>query len=174
MDRIGDKISGGEGQGEVQVFMNSGHTSGSVETDVKNDAANGADGASEALSAEKKPSTQSSDNTLTADGDITETAADHADENNLSEVMTDEMGADDAGKDAAETGQIDDTYDQAQTELADAGEDIYVVQAGDTLVSIAIKLYGDVENVEEIAAANGLGIDDPIYEGQKLVIPNAD
>lgn len=192
VNKIGDKISGGKGQGEVQVFMNSGHTSGSVESDVKNDAANGADGASEALSAEKKPSTSASDNTLTADADITETAAetaDHADENTLSEVMTDEAGTDDAGTDGAgadgagtdgaengvsEIGQTDDTYDQAQTDLADAGEDIYVVQAGDTLVSIAIKLYGDVENVEEIAAANGLGIDDPIYEGQKLVIPNVD
>ena len=93
--------------------------------------------------------------------------------------------ADEAGTDAAEAGtdgavltesktESDKTHDQTQSDMTEYGDNIYVVQTGDTLVSIAIKMYGDVEKVEDIASANGLGIDEPIYEGQKLVIPNID
>ena len=54
---------------------------------------------------------------------------------------------------------------------SDEGQMVYTVEAGDTLVSIAIKMYGDQTKAEYIASVNSLDIDTPIYEGQKIVIP---
>ena len=72
----------------------------------------------------------------------------------------------------------DSVSDEAVTsEIPSVPEDtesIYVVEPGDTLVSISIKMYGTQDGAESIAAVNGLKIDEPIYEGQKLVIPYTD
>lgn len=48
---------------------------------------------------------------------------------------------------------------------------IYVVQAGDTLGTIAAKFYGDAKVYAVIAAKNGLKDPNKIQVGQKLVIP---
>lgn len=72
----------------------------------------------------------------------------------------------------------DSVSDEAVTsEIPSVPEDtesIYAVEPGDTLVSISIKMYGTQDGAESIAAVNGLKIDEPIYEGQKLVIPYTD
>lgn len=47
----------------------------------------------------------------------------------------------------------------------------YAVEAGDTLVSISIRMYGTQDYAKEIADANSLDVEDPIYEGQKIIIP---
>lgn len=63
----------------------------------------------------------------------------------------------------------------AQTSEAEpetAGE--YVVETGDTLVSISIRMYGTQEYADRIAEVNGMTVDEPIYEGDKLVIPYID
>ena len=65
------------------------------------------------------------------------------------------------------------TKEEAERQKDDT-ESIYVVEPGDTLVSISIKMYGTQDGAESIAAVNGLKIDEPIYEGQKLVIPYTD
>ena len=63
------------------------------------------------------------------------------------------------------------TENTADVIAADSGQNIYIVEAGDTLVSIAIKMYGDQTKADYIATVNELDIDTPIYEGQKIVIP---
>ncbi len=47
----------------------------------------------------------------------------------------------------------------------------YTVKDGDTLGIIALEFYGDVQYAENIAAANGISVDDRIYLDQKLIIP---
>lgn len=152
VNRIGDKISNSEGHSEVQVFVDSGRMSDSIGGDAGSYAVNHAE--------KNDVSTDSvmSDDVLKEGKDLTDAAEDGT----AGDVLTE-----------SET-ESDETYDQTQSDMTDYGDNVYVVQTGDTLVSIAIKMYGDVEKVEDIASANGLGIDDPIYEGQKLVIPNVD
>lgn len=50
-------------------------------------------------------------------------------------------------------------------------EDIYIVQAGDTLAGISKKAYGDFSHVEVISKTNDLENGNLIYVGQKLVLP---
>lgn len=152
VNRIGDKISNSEGHSEVQVFVDSGRMSDSIGGDAGSYAVNHAE--------KNDVATDSvmSDDVLKEEKDLT----DAAEAGTAGDVLTE-----------SET-ESDETHDQTQSDMTDYGDNVYVVQTGDTLVSIAIKMYGDVEKVEEIAAANGLGIDEPIYEGQKLVIPNVD
>lgn len=51
------------------------------------------------------------------------------------------------------------------------GEDIYVVEKGDTLVTISKKVYGDISHVEAICKMNGLEDGNLIFIGQKLLLP---
>ena len=152
VNRIGDKISNSEGHSEVQVFVDSGRMSDSIGGDAGCYAVNHAE--------KNDVATDSvmSDDVLKEGKDLT----DAAEAGTAGDVLTE-----------SET-ESDETHDQTQSDMTDYGDNVYVVQTGDTLVSIAIKMYGDVGKVEEIAAANGLGIDEPIYEGQKLVVPNID
>ena len=50
-------------------------------------------------------------------------------------------------------------------------EDYYIVQKGDTLDSISIKMYGDTSHVKAICKMNGLSDGNLIYIGQKLLLP---
>ncbi|BDF32079.1 hypothetical protein CE91St62_01530 [Lachnospiraceae bacterium] len=56
-----------------------------------------------------------------------------------------------------------------QEQLGD--EDYYVVQKGDTLDSISVKLYGNTSHVEAICKMNGLSDGNLIFIGQKLLLP---
>lgn len=47
----------------------------------------------------------------------------------------------------------------------------YTICYGDSLMSIALSYYGSVIYANDIANANSMGIDDPIYEGQTLILP---
>ncbi|MGO5053189.1 LysM peptidoglycan-binding domain-containing protein [Lachnospiraceae bacterium LCP25S3_G4] len=61
---------------------------------------------------------------------------------------------------------------QAQAEaVANADQDIYIVQKGDTLAKISKKAYGDVTHVDSICKMNGLENGNLIYIGQKLLLP---
>ena len=48
----------------------------------------------------------------------------------------------------------------------------YIIQEGDSLSSIAFVRYGDADLASKIAEANGIGIDDNIFVGQKILLPN--
>lgn len=48
----------------------------------------------------------------------------------------------------------------------------YTICYGDSLMSIALSYYGSVVYANDIAIANSMGIDDPIYEGQTLILPS--
>lgn len=56
-----------------------------------------------------------------------------------------------------------------QEELGD--DDFYIVQKGDTLDTISVKLYGDTGHVEAICKMNGLSDGNLIFIGQKLLLP---
>lgn len=51
-------------------------------------------------------------------------------------------------------------------------EDYYIIQEGDSLSSIAFTRYGDADLAAKIAEKNGIGVDDNIFVGQKILLPN--
>ena len=60
---------------------------------------------------------------------------------------------------------------QAAAEAGLDEEDFYIVEKGDTLDSISIKIYGDASHVEAICKMNGLTDGNLIFIGQKLLLP---
>lgn len=51
------------------------------------------------------------------------------------------------------------------------GDDIYVVEKGDTLATISRKMYGDITHIEAICKMNGLEDGNLIFIGQKILLP---
>ncbi len=54
---------------------------------------------------------------------------------------------------------------------ADDRSVVYVIEEGDTLMSISIKMYNSPAYVDKIMKANNLKENDVIYVGQKIIIP---
>lgn len=72
--------------------------------------------------------------------------------------------------------QIRDTKQlkpQNPTSGGEGGERLWTVDAGDTLLSIAYKVYGDQNQWRQIADANGLTEVRQLTPGAKLKVPNA-
>jgi len=70
--------------------------------------------------------------------------------------------------DAGSGGTVPETS-TIQEQLSE--DDFYMVQKGDTLDSISVKLYGDTSHVDAICKMNGLTDGNLIYIGQKLLLP---
>lgn len=70
--------------------------------------------------------------------------------------------------DADDTGAVM-TADPSEIDLDE--DDYYVVQKGDTLDTISMKVYGDAAHVDAICRMNGLSDGNLIYIGQKLLLP---
>ena len=67
-----------------------------------------------------------------------------------------------------------ESQEELSRSAAEAGldeEDFYIVEKGDTLDSISIKIYGDASHVEAICKMNGLSDGNLIFIGQKLLLP---
>jgi len=62
--------------------------------------------------------------------------------------------------------------DSAKEPLADEGNRFYIVQAGDTFWSIAMRIYGDGERYVDILEANNISEAGQIIVGMKLIIPD--
>jgi LysM repeat protein len=82
-----------------------------------------------------------------------------------------EPSADPDGVDTAEVNPAQPADDAAPATALPPGASTYEVQAGDTLTSIAERVYGDGTKFDLIAAANG--VDAQLEIGQELVIPPA-
>lgn len=71
----------------------------------------------------------------------------------------------------------DNTTQPASTEPLSEAQTIllqgyYIVQPGDSMLSISKKIYQDASHVDAICAANGIDNVDKIYIGQKLILPS--
>ena len=80
----------------------------------------------------------------------------------------------DTASDSSGEGDTDDTgavmtADPSEIDLDE--DDYYVVQKGDTLDAISMKVYGDAAHVDAICRMNGLSDGNLIYIGQKLLLP---
>ena len=68
--------------------------------------------------------------------------------------------------------QVDDNTEQALPVTTNGAPTYYTICYGDSLMSIALSYYGNVVYANDIARANSMEIDDPIYEGQTLILPS--
>ena len=80
----------------------------------------------------------------------------------------------DTASDSSGEGDTDDTgavmtADPSEIDLDE--DDYYVVQKGDTLDTIIMKVYGDAAHVDAICRMNGLSDGNLIYIGRKLLLP---
>ena len=80
----------------------------------------------------------------------------------------------DTASDSSGEGDTDDTgavmtADPSEIDLDE--DDYYVVQKGDTLDTISMKVYGDAAHVDAICRMNGLSDGNLIYIGQILLLP---
>ncbi|WP_289290428.1 LysM peptidoglycan-binding domain-containing protein [Sporofaciens musculi] len=87
----------------------------------------------------------------------------------IEETNTGEPESVEKAEKTAETGGTVPDPSTIQEQLGN--ENYYVVQKGDTLDSISVKLYGDTSHVKAICKMNGLSDGNLIYIGQKLLLP---
>lgn len=86
----------------------------------------------------------------------------------VEKAETDNEANDEDNDEAAQTGTVPDVS-TIQEELSE--DDYYTVKKGDTLASISIRIYGDMNHVEAICKMNGLSDGNLIFIGQKLLLP---
>ncbi|MDO5127238.1 MAG: LysM domain-containing protein [Eubacteriales bacterium] len=83
---------------------------------------------------------------------------------------------------STEEGQQPDTIEEPTTEVISTEQTLpvstggaptyYTICYGDSLSSIAYNQYGSIKYAEDIAKANNMLVDDPIYEGDTLILPS--
>lgn len=76
-------------------------------------------------------------------------------------------------KDEEKKKEEDESVEEEQPEKqqVEMSEEAYIVQKGDTLVSICVKKYGNASRINEICRLNGLEDGNLIFVGQKLLLP---
>lgn len=70
------------------------------------------------------------------------------------------------------TGTTENVTTESTLPVTADQEKYYIIQDGDSLSSIAFTRYGDADLAAKIAEANDIGIDDNIFVGQKILLPN--
>lgn len=120
-------------------------------------------------------SPESQTETVTEDeGDDEEEGAAAKDQVETGETESVQEASGDTASDSSGEGDTDDTgavmtADPSEIDLDE--DDYYVVQKGDTLDTISMKVYGDAAHVDAISRMNGLSDGNLIYIGQKLLLP---
>ncbi|MCD8217491.1 MAG: LysM peptidoglycan-binding domain-containing protein [Clostridiales bacterium] len=106
------------------------------------------------------------DITSAADGDTANAGSDSA----VSASESVEASAE-GGSTAADAAEETASVTSTTAETGDSQPDYYIVQKGDSLLSVSQAVYGSESKVEEICVLNGIEDKDMIYEGQKLLLP---
>lgn len=107
--------------------------------------------------------------TMTAEEGITESVVETTESEPTSQLASEEPQTEtvttimtEASEEAAKIEVVEETSSIPQ---------YYVVQQGDTLRSICISVYGNLDRVEEVCAQNGITNPDSILCGQTLLLP---
>lgn len=67
--------------------------------------------------------------------------------------------------------EITEEVQESEPPYVNGSDGVYVVEEGDTLAIISMKMYGDLSHVDAICKMNGLSDGNFIHIGQKLVLP---
>jgi len=91
--------------------------------------------------------------------------------NNVQENVTQEMEGLENDQEETQEMVAPVTAIVEEEEYVNGSDGVYVVEDGDTLAVISMKMYGDLSHVDAICKMNGLTDGNFIYIGQKLVLP---
>ena len=156
-DNVKDAVFRRSG-GEIQVFMNNSDDAnwkmGEKDSITQNDSESKVGNVNEDLK-------NTEQNTLKLTETVDETSTDMSENSQSSKVDEQNLGT----NENVQAGEMSGLLEPGTQSFT------YEVEAGDTLVSIAIQMYGDQSRAEYIAEVNGLDMETPIYEGQKIIIP---
>ena len=103
--------------------------------------------------------------------EVVETSGEVAEE--VPKTDAEVTGAPEEAEETAE-GATEPVNEEAQmitSTMQEMSEDVYIVEAGDTLAKISKKVYGDISHVDAICRMNGLSDGNLIFIGQKLLLP---
>ncbi len=75
------------------------------------------------------------------------------------------------GADSLSAGSSEADGQAVRTTDGNGSDGVYVVEEGDTLAIISMKMYGDITHVDAICRMNGISDGNLIYVGQKLLLP---
>lgn len=64
------------------------------------------------------------------------------------------------------------TKEQYLPAISSGNPTYYTIKKGDSLTTIAYEFYGDIIYAKEIAKANKININDEIYEGEEIILPD--
>ena len=149
-----------ENDSDIEVFYNSNDLEDAQDktnSDTNNDNNN-----SDSVLSDKEDKTADTDNRNDSDKiNDTDKANDTEEPNNTDEANDNESI------------DVKDNTDTKEV-FGNEKEHTYIVEEGDTLMSISIQMYDSPAYVDEILNANGLSAEDTIYVGQKIVIPYVD
>ncbi len=98
------------------------------------------------------------EDTMTAETDETEWESELSESTSVAETQEEEL-------------RPEETASEPAAEEATSIPQYYVVQQGDTLRSICIRVYGNLDRVEEVCAQNKITDPDSILYGQTLLLP---
>lgn len=125
-------------------------------------------------------------NYISVNGNPSETETTKGEETTRGEETTKDEGAsqeENSSESAQTTGSTSDnsennTTESKETETTEASVSVpntnyetYVVKAGETLYSIAIAKYGNVDKIQEIMDLNKMDNENYVMEGQKILLP---
>lgn len=77
-----------------------------------------------------------------------------------------------ASADSSTEASTGSSSEDTGTETISGGGQVYTVQKGDTITKISVKFFQTRKYVQDIMDENGLKMNDSIYPGQKLKIPD--
>lgn len=156
-DNVKDAVFRRSG-GEIQVFMNNTDDANWKMGEKDSITQNGSESKAGNVNEDLKSTEQ---NTLKLTETVDETSTDMSENSQSSKVDEQNLGT----NENVQAGEMSGLLEPGTQSFT------YEVEAGDTLVSIAIQMYGDQSRAEYIAEVNGLDMETPIYEGQKIIIP---
>lgn len=87
------------------------------------------------------------------------------------EPLSDEAGQEAPVQEETVEGEEQAAQEEQAQEAFAAIPDSYIVQEGDTLLSISRKIYGNDRHIEEICQLNNIDDSDVIFAGEKILLP---
>jgi nucleoid-associated protein YgaU len=144
---------------DVQVFSNKNTTSISEDTNT--------DGIVEDIN--QTTENNASESTNQATENTTENSGAEA-ANQDTDNITENSAAEATNQDTANMTENNAVESMAGNEEVNLVQE-YVIEEGDTLMSISLKMYDSPNYVEEIMEANDIKEGDTIYPGRKITIP---
>ena len=111
------------------------------------------------------------ENIIAVNGVVETTASEENESTDVAGNTTDETETTTGEAESQSTEEITETAKTEPTETSIEAMNTYIVQEGDTLLSICIEYYQDKSMIDDVIAANGIENPDMVVPGEELIMP---